>query len=193
MNRAEAALLAAVLTLLLWRIARDAATRRGLFPGTLPRASLAAAVAVAAARPETPSIAVAAAATAAAVVDARTGIIPDPLTAAAAVAAAIGIVASAHRETAPIGALCGAALPAFLYLLTRGRGIGLGDVKLSAALGIGLGPRGAAFAIAGAFACGALYGSWLLATRRARRGDALGFAPFLALGSYGALVLGAAG
>lgn len=182
---------AALLTVLLWRVARDAALRRGLHPGTFPLPLLAALAVTVAVRPSPTAIAVLAVASTAAVVDARTGVIPDPLTAAAAVAASLAAAIAGSPGDGARGAVAGAALPLFLYVVTRGGGIGFGDVKLAAVLGIALGPRGALLTIAGAFGCGAVVALWLLATRRAHAGDALTFAPFLAVSAYGAVAAGA--
>jgi prepilin peptidase CpaA len=74
--------------------------------------------------------------------DARTGRIPNLLTLplialALVVAAASGASAAALSLT---GLLVCALVPALLYRISRGRGIGGGDVKLFAALGALLGP-----------------------------------------------------
>jgi len=119
----------------------------------------------------------------AAAYDARTGFIPDRLTCATTLlalglAAASGVAAAACQGACAVG---GALLA--LHLLTRGRGLGLGDVKLGTAIGAGLGFRAGALALVVAFGAGALYAGWLLATRRARRHDAIPFGPFLAAGT----------
>jgi leader peptidase (prepilin peptidase)/N-methyltransferase len=119
----------------------------------------------------------------AAVVDARTGLIPDTLTRTTALVALICAAASGGASLAFGGAYAvGGALLA-LHLLTRGSGLGLGDVKLGTAIGIGFGPAAGLVALGAAFVLGGAYASWLLATRRARRGDAIRFGPFLAAGT----------
>ncbi len=86
-----------------------------------------------------------------------------------------------------IGALEGAAIAAAifgaLYLVTRGAGIGLGDVKLGAALGLLFGyPLGLGVVVA-AFVIGALLAIPVLVVRKRGRRDALPFGPFLVLAS----------
>jgi leader peptidase (prepilin peptidase) / N-methyltransferase len=128
----------------------------------------------------------------AAAIDARTGYIPDAVSrttalGALALTAACGSAVSAFCGAAAVG---GALLA--LHLLTRGRGLGLGDVKLGTAIGVGLGPLAGITALGAAFVLGGLYASWLLAARRAKRGDAIRFGPFLAAGTF-AVVLVPAG
>jgi prepilin signal peptidase PulO-like enzyme (type II secretory pathway) len=122
--------------------------------------------------------------------DLRSGTIPDALC-----AAMLGLVlvaaALAHALASTLlGATAGGASLLAIFALTGGRGIGLGDVKLAAAIGAGLGaPRGLE-ALAVAFVAGACVGIALLVTRRAHRRTALPFAPFLALGTVVCVVAG---
>jgi leader peptidase (prepilin peptidase)/N-methyltransferase len=131
-----------------------------------------------------PSVAAALAGTlVAAVVDARTGLIPDALTRTTALAALACAFAAGTTPLACGGAYAvGGALLA-LHVLTGGRGLGLGDVKLGIAIGAGLGPAAGLVALGAAFVLGGAYASWLLLARRARRGDAVRFGPFLAAGT----------
>ena len=126
---------------------------------------------------------------AAACVDARTGRIPNLLSRGTAVVAfacaAIGGEADASARGA---AIAGAALFA-LYLMTRGAGIGLGDVKLAVAIGAGLGAAAGVAALGAAFVAGGAYAAGLLAAGRARRGDAIPFGPFLAAGTLATLAV----
>lgn len=122
-------------------------------------------------------------------IDARTGRIPDritrPTTAIAlGLAIASGIVVSAFW-----GALAVGGTLLLLHAITRGRGLGLGDVKLGTAIGTGLGPAAGLAALGSAFVLGGAYAAWLLATRRASHRDALPFGPFLATGSVLAALL----
>lgn len=126
-------------------------------------------------------------ATAAGVIDARTGFIPDRITRVTAVAAAACTLPDGAACAAFGGALLAGGVPALLYLATRGRGIGLGDVKLAAAIGAGLGPVGGIGALGAAFVLGGVYGSALLLLGSAQRSDALRFGPFLAAGAILAL------
>jgi leader peptidase (prepilin peptidase)/N-methyltransferase len=122
-------------------------------------------------------------------VDARTGLIFDPLVATIlATTATTAIV-----EGAPIrgfeGAICAVAALGAVWLATLGLGIGLGDVKLGSVVGIGLGCYGALTALALAFILGAGYGIALVSLRRADRRSAIPFAPFIAGGTFIAVTL----
>jgi leader peptidase (prepilin peptidase)/N-methyltransferase len=126
----------------------------------------------------------------AAAIDVRTGLIPDPLT-LVTVVLALAAAAAAGSASAALGGglVAGGALLA-LHLCTRRRGLGLGDVKLGVAIGIGLGAPAALEALGVAFVAGALGGIGLLVARRAHRRTALPFAPFLAFGTVVAAVAG---
>jgi leader peptidase (prepilin peptidase) / N-methyltransferase len=127
-------------------------------------------------------------AVAAGVVDARTGYIPNGVSRTTAAAAVTLAALGGTTMTACLGAyVVGGALLA-LHLLTRGRGLGLGDVKLGTAIGAGCGPAAGAVALGAAFIIGGAYAAWLLVARRAKRGDAISFGPFLGLGMLTALV-----
>lgn len=92
-------------------------------------------------------------------------------------------------------AVGGAALFVF-YLLLRaaGGGMGGGDVKVAGVLGVALGWVGwsalAVGAVAG-FVFGGVYGALLLATRRASRRTAVAFGPWMLLGAWTGILLGA--
>jgi leader peptidase (prepilin peptidase) / N-methyltransferase len=119
----------------------------------------------------------------AAVVDARTGYIPDRISGATALVALLLAAANGTAGTASCGALAAGGTLLVLYLITNRRGLGLGDVKLAGAIGLGFGPGPSVVALGAAFVAGGAYASWLLLTRRARRGDAVRFGPFLAAGA----------
>jgi leader peptidase (prepilin peptidase)/N-methyltransferase len=122
-------------------------------------------------------------------IDARTGLIPDCIT-RATVLAALALAAVDGVALAAAGGACavGSALLT-IHLVSRGRGLGLGDVKLGVAIGAGLGPLAGTVAVGAAFALGATYAIVLLATRRARRGDTIAFGPFLAAGTLAVALL----
>ena len=119
----------------------------------------------------------------AAVVDLRTGLIPDVVTRATALVALGCAVANGIIPLACGGAYAVGGSLLVLHLLTRGRGLGLGDVKLGTAIGAGFGPAAGLVALGTAFVLGGAFASWLLLTGRARRGDAIRFGPFLAAGT----------
>jgi leader peptidase (prepilin peptidase) / N-methyltransferase len=125
----------------------------------------------------------------AAAVDARTGLIPDVLTRTTALAAAGCAFATGAAPLACGGAYAvGGALLA-LHVFTRGRGLGLGDVKLGVAIGAGFGADAGLVALGAAFVLGGAYASWLLLTHRARRGDSIRFGPFLTAGTLAAALM----
>jgi prepilin signal peptidase PulO-like enzyme (type II secretory pathway) len=128
--------------------------------------------------------------------DLATGLIFDAVTAFAALMILLAALAAGSASATTVGAfVCAGSLFA-LYVLTRGRGIGFGDVKLGAVIGAGCGGVTAIGAIAAAFIAGALWAAPLLVRKRLRPGDRVVFAPFLALGtivSLGMKLLGAHG
>ncbi len=81
------------------------------------------------------------------------------------------------------GAALGLALFGLIYVATRGAGLGLGDVKLAACLGIYLGLVHAVAAFACAFVIGAIIALPVLALRKRQGRDVLPFGPFLVLGA----------
>ena len=127
----------------------------------------------------------------AAVVDARTGYLPNVVTCPTAVAA-LALAAPSGLATAACGACTVGGVLLALYLVTRGRGLGLGDVKLGVAIGAGLGPWCGSLALGAGFIAGGGYAAFLLASKRAANGDAIPFGPFLALGTMIGTAIGAA-
>jgi leader peptidase (prepilin peptidase)/N-methyltransferase len=119
----------------------------------------------------------------AAVVDAQSGFIFDPLV----VVGTIGVVIMAVLEGAGVSSLCGAAVTAgtvfFIWALSLGRGIGLGDVKLAAVVGAGFGPLGGISAIGLSFIVGAAIALGRIAAGRAHFGSPVRFGPYLLAGS----------
>ena len=80
------------------------------------------------------------------------------------------------------GTLCGV-LFYCLYIAARG-GLGGGDVKLAAGLGLWLGWEAAIVAVWTAFLLGGAAAAFLLLTGRKSRHDGIPFGPFLAVGGY---------
>ena len=122
--------------------------------------------------------------------DLRTRLIPDaPL--AAGLLLAIAVVAASAPSELPGRLAAGGAAGGFLLAaaLIRPDGMGLGDVKLAAVLGVYLGPP-VLEAMAIAFASGSLLGLALIARHgwSARR-RAIAFAPCLALGALISIAL----
>ncbi len=71
-----------------------------------------------------------------------------------------------------------------IYLLTKGRGMGLGDVKLGLLIGLMLGLTNSLLALIAAFIIGSFVGIILLASKKKALKDWVPFGPFLALGVF---------
>ncbi len=69
-----------------------------------------------------------------------------------------------------------------LYLITRGRGMGFGDVKLAFNMGFFLGIKGGFVAIYLGFILGAFFGILLLLLKKKKMKSKIAFGPFLVLG-----------
>jgi leader peptidase (prepilin peptidase)/N-methyltransferase len=110
------------------------------------------------------------------------------------VAAVLGVVIAAVGDpgSLPVRTIAGAAAGTlfFLVALAYPRGMGLGDVKLVAVMGLFLG-RNVAPAILVALLAGSAVGLFLIAQRgAAARKQAIPFGPFLAFGGVVGLLLG---
>ncbi|MCG5214119.1 prepilin peptidase [Streptosporangium sp. KLBMP 9127] len=125
--------------------------------------------------------------------------LPDRLTLLAylgtlALLAVAAVVERRHDDL--IRALLGGlALAAFYLVLfsVNPAGVGLGDVKLAAALGTALGWLGWTSVLTGTFVAylaAALYGVALIATRRGGRKSEIPFGPFMIMGTLGVLLAG---
>lgn len=119
--------------------------------------------------------------TLAAITDMQTGFILDVITLPACVILLLLAALSDHLTMSICGALAGAGLPATLYAITKGRGIGLGDVKLGACIGAGLGALTTMYVFGVAFIVGAAAGVALVAAGRATRKTEIRFALYLAI------------
>ena len=176
-----------------WRIAHDAARTRRLDIGTFPWIGALAATALAAYAGKNGEalgfICAIPAVMVAAISDARTGFIFDPLSMTLLATSALVALVSAQLPAATCGACAIGGALGVLHAGTRGRGIGLGDVKLGAGIGAALGAVHGGYALAYAFILGGGYGAVLLAGRRAQRNDAIRFGPFLAAGTAAAMIV----
>lgn len=130
-----------------------------------------------------PSLVMLACAGVCALSDIQTGYVFDRVLIAAL---ALMIPASVVTGFAAQGA-AGAALSGLLvmtpHVVSRGRAIGFGDVKLAATIGFALGPGGALRALWWACVSGGAFALALILARKARRDTRVSFAPFLALGA----------
>ena len=114
--------------------------------------------------------------------DLRDGMLYDCITMPFAV---LGLMASGLDSISDAllgGTLCGV-LFYCLYIAARG-GLGGGDVKLAAGLGLWLGWEAAIVAVWTAFLLGGAAAAFLLLTGRKSRQDGIPFGPFLAVGGY---------
>lgn len=147
------------------------------------------------------------------VIDIRTGIIPDELNVALGIlAVALGISLAISPSGAGslmgplssifsvpgsvwagrvIGAMFGFIFFEFLLLVTRGRGIGMGDVKLALPLGLLFGWPDILPVVGFAFVCGALVGVVLILSKKKTMQGTLPFGPFLAIGAVTVFFFGA--
>lgn len=80
----------------------------------------------------------------------------------------------------------------FLVVITRGRGMGTGDITLAFFLGLWLGWPLVALGIWFGFVIGAIWGIGLIALRKKKFGQTIPFGPFLIVGSLVALQWGQA-
>lgn len=87
-------------------------------------------------------------------------------------------------------ALISGGLFLFLWTVTRGRGLGFGDVKLVAVLALFLGYPFTVIMLYTAFLTGAILGVILIATHRAKMKTRIAFGPFLIAGFVNAIVFG---
>ncbi|MGB6986445.1 MAG: hypothetical protein WBD74_10775 [Candidatus Aquilonibacter sp.] len=121
--------------------------------------------------------------------DLATGLIFDAVIAAAACGIGLwSVIAQSALLTALGACICIAPLLA-LYCVTRGRGVGLGDVKLGGIIGAGVGGAEALGAIGAAFVAGAIFCAPLLIVRRMQPSDRVPFAPFMAFGTIMLIVV----
>ncbi|MHB8690861.1 MAG: prepilin peptidase [Solirubrobacteraceae bacterium] len=127
-----------------------------------------------------------------ALIDFDKRIIPNKITLPAAIAA-VGIGLALKPSFAPEQLIAGAAAGAFLlfFAVAYPRGMGMGDVKLAAVLGLFLG-RSVAVAVLSGVLAGAIVGAAVMARVGVEQGrkTAIPFGPFLALGGIVGLFVG---
>lgn len=133
------------------------------------------------------------------VIDARTHRLPNRivLPALASLLVLIGIDAlAAGQAAASIRALLGMVILGGFYAMLRAisrAGMGGGDVKLAAVIGLVLGWHGwqaLAIGAASAFVLGAFYALALIILRRAERSTRIAFGPWMIAGALIGVVLG---
>jgi len=90
----------------------------------------------------------------------------------------------ASLQSGVLSALVAAGFLLILNLITKGKGMGMGDVKLAIFMGLFLGPQKTIVAFYVAFIVGAIYGLILMALKKAKKKSQIPFGPFLILGIF---------
>jgi leader peptidase (prepilin peptidase) / N-methyltransferase len=129
-----------------------------------------------------------------ALIDLEHRVIPNKITLPAAVAAvAIGCALNLHGVPEQLIAAAGAGGFLLFFAVAYPRGMGMGDVKLAAVLGLFLG-RSVAVAILAAVVFGTVVGALVMARVGVEKGrkTAVPFGPFLAIGGVIGLLVGPA-
>lgn len=108
-------------------------------------------------------------------------LIPDQILIPLTILAASRLLISHHYEVL-LTAFGAAGFLAVLYRLTKGKGMGWGDVKLGFLLGLVLGWPNTLIALFLAFLTGAIAGVILVLVRRKKLKSRIAFGPFLVLG-----------
>lgn len=123
--------------------------------------------------------------------DLKYGIIPDKITYPAIIISFIFLI-SQYPNILISNLLSGVAASLFLlmlHLITRGRGMGFGDVKLALLMGIFLGSPGILISLYASFLTGAVVSLILILAGLKRFGQTIPFGPFLVLGTLIALLI----
>jgi prepilin signal peptidase PulO-like enzyme (type II secretory pathway) len=92
--------------------------------------------------------------------------------------------------SAILGALVLSAFLFLIYILSRGRAMGLGDVKLAALIGLMVGLASGIAALIIAFIIGAVVSLAIVLVRKKKLKDAVPFGPFLTVGVLSVIFLG---
>jgi len=125
--------------------------------------------------------------------DAATGYIFDAVTLPACALSALVAALHGSLPATLLGMAVASGTLFALYAVTRGRGLGFGDVKLAACIGAALGAGAAMTSLFVSFVAGGAHAAFLLASGRGKRGDALPFGPYLAAGAFLVASLGRLG
>ncbi|MDP3901892.1 MAG: prepilin peptidase [bacterium] len=123
-------------------------------------------------------------------IDARLSILPDGLNIFLAILGAIIIILSGAYWGHILSALGGLLFFGSLAFFSKGRAMGMGDVKLAGAMGLLLGWPQILVAFMTAFIAGGVWGIILMAANIKKMKDAIPFGPFLVIGTLIALFFG---
>ena len=118
-------------------------------------------------------------------IDYKTQIIPDGLVGVIAVSGVLYNLLYAPQDIMYmlLGGAVGFAVMLLIFVISRG-GMGGGDVKLSAAVGLWLGAEGTLLFLLLAFIMGGVISLLLLVSGVKSKGDAIPFGPFLCLAAF---------
>ncbi|HPT40382.1 MAG TPA: prepilin peptidase [Candidatus Paceibacterota bacterium] len=89
-----------------------------------------------------------------------------------------------------IGALLLSGFLFLIFIITKGRGIGFGDVKLAFLIGLMLGPISGVAAVLLSFIIGSFVGIFLIFSGKKKLKGAIPFGPFLSLGVLSVVIFG---
>lgn len=123
------------------------------------------------------------------IVDLKTGFIFDKVTYPASVIAGIYVLYTQSY----LSFVCGLGFAGLFYILiviTRGKGMGFGDVKYVFFLGLALGFPNSIVAVMIAFLTGAVFSLFLIAFGKKHFGQTIPFGPFLSLGALFTILWG---
>lgn len=123
--------------------------------------------------------------------DLKYGIIPDKIIFPAIFVSLVYLILNTYYLIPILSALGASLFFLLLFLVTRGRGMGFGDVKFAFLMGLILGFPNIVVALYTAFLTGAAVGIILILWRRKRiRGATIPFGPFLVLGTLMSILFG---
>ena len=115
--------------------------------------------------------------------DLKYHLIPDEATGLLMLFSLPVVIGSSNAINHVFGAVVAMLTILFLYILTKGRGMGFGDVKLALAMGFLLGLKGGLLALYIAFLTGGVAGLLLLIFGKNGLKSKIAFGPFLVLGT----------
>lgn len=121
------------------------------------------------------------------VTDLAAGYILDIITIPSFLVACAMSMSAGNEIDVLTGAVYGSLPILFMYVVSRGGGMGLGDAKLAACVGALIGPGQVLVSIGLAFIFGACVAMVLLITHRADRKSSAPFAPYLMAGTVAVL------
>lgn len=125
------------------------------------------------------------------VFDLKHSLIPDQVVIGAAVGAFFwNFLLGMQIQSLLFGAVFGGGFFLFQYLISRGRWIGAGDIRVGVMMGAMLGPPLTLVALFISYISGALIGIFLLARGKAKFGSTIPFGTFLTVGTTTALFFG---